>query len=136
MLDISQCPSECLPVALVYLQRVLARPKCSITCNNVHRLFGVAMMLASKWLEDQTLCTRDWATVTCLPEKTLVKAEREFLSLLQFNVYCDRDEYLRFVEEGRRVLASPPPSTSGEQTKAPAEVAAEHAAQELAAVSV
>lgn len=107
VLDVSQCPSECLPVALVYLRRILQRPRCSITCNNVHRLFAVAIMLASKWLEDQTLCTRDWGVVTALTEKTLVKAEREFLQLLQWNIYCDRDEYLQFVASGRKQLASP-----------------------------
>lgn len=48
VLDRSNCPSECLPVALCYLQRVLEQPGCVMTSNNLHSLFIAAFMMASK----------------------------------------------------------------------------------------
>lgn len=104
LLDTSYCPRQCLLVALIYVERILARPRCLLTGNNVHRLFAVSLMLASKFLEDQTLGMRDWSRVTLLSEAKLRKAEREFLHLLQWQVYCDEADYARMMSLGADAL--------------------------------
>jgi len=97
----ADCPNECVPVAMLYLHRILSRPNTLLTSNNVHRLFVVCMMLASKWLEDATLRTRDWARISGFPEAMLVRMEREFLRILQFDLYVNDEEYLAFVAQGK-----------------------------------
>ena len=101
LLDMSECPSECMPVALAYLRTISVNAAHVITRENVCLLFSVALVLASKWLEDITLCISSWERITSYDRSVLIATERDMLAALQWQVYVNEEEYLNFVKFGR-----------------------------------
>ncbi|KAI9504101.1 hypothetical protein BX070DRAFT_190463, partial [Coemansia spiralis] len=58
-----------------------------------YRVFVVALMLASKYLEDNTFTTQTWSEVSHLPAKELTIMQREFLLALDHRLHVPEPEY-------------------------------------------
>ncbi|KAI7834728.1 hypothetical protein BX661DRAFT_139397, partial [Kickxella alabastrina] len=58
-----------------------------------YRMFVVALMLASKYLEDNTFTTQTWSEVSHLPAKELTIMQREFLTALDHRLHVPESEY-------------------------------------------
>jgi hypothetical protein len=55
LLSKSHCPNECVPLAIRYLRRLAAVSKTHLLRDNICVTFTTALILASKWLEDNGL---------------------------------------------------------------------------------
>ncbi|RKP38476.1 hypothetical protein BJ085DRAFT_36827 [Dimargaris cristalligena] len=68
------------------------------------RVFTVALMLASKFLEDNTFTTKTWAEVSGLPFKELHRIQVEFLNTLNHNLYVSGVEYFDWLHSLSRLV--------------------------------
>jgi hypothetical protein len=85
----TQLPPTALSLALYYiLQLKKLSPKPIVgNANSEYRVFSVALMLANKFLDDNTYTNQTWAEVTHLPLKEISTMEIEFLSNLQYRLF-------------------------------------------------
>lgn len=55
----------------------------------IYRLLTIALVLGSKFLDDNTFQNKSWAEVSGIEVKTLNLLETEWLSAVKFNLHCD-----------------------------------------------
>ncbi|EDQ86648.1 uncharacterized protein MONBRDRAFT_33719 [Monosiga brevicollis MX1] len=88
------CSRECTVLALVYGQRLLQRyPSLVIDSRNVHRIFLIAIMLASKLIDDRYCRNTYYAAVGGLTVADLNRLEMEFCFLMGFDLCVSLDEF-------------------------------------------
>lgn len=88
-------------VGLYYLARIRRKfPSLSITTTNASRLLLVAWSSAAKYLEDRSyrFKNKHWVAFGggWLSLEKFNKMEMEFISLLEYNLSIDQDEFNRF----------------------------------------
>lgn len=87
-----------LLLALKYIHRLrLAYPGVCPTSGSEYRLFSVAMILANKYLEDRTFTNKTWASLTAMPISEVNIMEREFLTILDFNLGVNEVEFSSWI---------------------------------------
>lgn len=92
----TQCSPSAFITMLIYLDRIAQRSEClRITPFNLHRLLVTALMLASKFLDDQCFSTLHYAKVGCIPTaREMNRLEAQFLRFVDFRLSVPVDEYL------------------------------------------
>ncbi|KAJ2368711.1 hypothetical protein H4S01_001439 [Coemansia sp. RSA 2610] len=81
-------------LALLYVQKFKQRfPGLNGGCGSEYRMFVVALMLGSKFLEDNTFTTQTWSEVSHLPARELAIMQREFLLALDHRLHVTDTEY-------------------------------------------
>lgn len=90
----------CFAVGLIYLERIKKRdPGVCLTPSNFQRLFLVAVMTASKFLDDFYYSNKHWAEVGGIQTGELNRLELEFLFRIGFSLHMQRSEYDWYAEE-------------------------------------
>ena len=88
-------------LALIYVERFKQRlpPRSSGDHDTPHRLFYVALMLASKYLYDQTLTNRAWSKISVIfGVEELNMMELDFLSLIKYDLFVDKAMFDDFLD--------------------------------------
>ncbi|KAJ1841250.1 hypothetical protein LPJ73_006174 [Coemansia sp. RSA 2703] len=67
-------------------------------------MFVVALMLASKYLEDNTFTTQTWSEVSHLPAKELTIMQREFLMALEHRLHVPGTEYTAWLAQVQTIV--------------------------------
>jgi hypothetical protein len=96
----SQIPRETPLVATLYLDRVRRRqPALTYTRYNIYRNFLVALIVASKVMEDNTYRMGDWQMIARehYPSALICRMELEFLSLLGFDLVVSVPELIALI---------------------------------------
>jgi len=104
----------CAIAALIYLDRFqLRHPNLPLTSKTLQRLLLVALMTATKYLEDQTCLNSRWAEIGGIPLRELNQLELEFLFALDFDLALPSAEYSRcaaaLLSSSAAAAAAPPP---------------------------
>lgn len=87
-----------LLLALKYIHKLrTAYPTVSPTAGAEYRLFSVAMILANKYLDDKTFTNKTWATLTAMSINEVNIMEREFLSILNFDLTVNEREFVGWI---------------------------------------
>eukprot|EP00287_Rhodomonas_sp_CCMP768_P016551 CAMPEP_0196759092 /NCGR_PEP_ID=MMETSP1091-20130531/104525_1 /TAXON_ID=302021 /ORGANISM="Rhodomonas sp., Strain CCMP768" /LENGTH=267 /DNA_ID=CAMNT_0042107933 /DNA_START=20 /DNA_END=820 /DNA_ORIENTATION=+ len=95
----SQCSTSCLVVACIYLQRLKDKnPKTYMTGTTFQKLFGVAAMVASKFLDEIACSNKHWAEIVGITMKQMNALEVEFLFRLSFELNVTREDYDFFAD--------------------------------------
>ncbi|KAJ1935047.1 hypothetical protein FBU59_005505 [Linderina macrospora] len=76
-----------------------------------YRVFVVALMLASKYLEDNTFTTQTWSEVSNLPAKELTIMQREFLVALEHRLHVPENEYNAWITQLQTIVFAAPNMT-------------------------
>jgi hypothetical protein len=90
-----------LVTSFFYLYRLKQfHPRCQGSQGSGHRLFMAATILASKYMCDDTFDNTAWATVSSGIFKLdeINSMEKEFLEILNFNLFIRSEEWLQFYE--------------------------------------
>ena len=100
---IASCHANVVAVllALIYLERFKQRLPASSTGahDTPHRLFFVALMLASKFLHDHTLTNRAWSKLSGLfSVDETNKMELDFLGVVQYRLYVEKRAFDEFLD--------------------------------------
>lgn len=64
-----------------------------------YRTFTVALMLANKFLDDNTYTNKTWSEVTNIPVSEINTMEMEFLSSLDYELYVSERQYFEWVRK-------------------------------------
>jgi len=98
--DVERLDPECAIMALAYIERVRELSDLTLDSTNWRRVMLAAVILASKVWEDQSVYNVDFTPVfDNLSVPDLNKLEREFLTLLQYNVTLNRSSYAKYYFE-------------------------------------
>lgn len=85
VLQQSQLTPTALSLALYYIYRLKSKP-ISAHANSEYRVFTTALVLANKFLDDNTYTNVTWAKMTKLPLAEISVMEIEFLKCLQYRL--------------------------------------------------
>ncbi|KAA8893746.1 hypothetical protein FN846DRAFT_787518 [Sphaerosporella brunnea] len=92
ILSSTRLPSSTILLGLVYLRERMQSPPMSTMPrqdNNVYRLLTIALLLASKFLDDNTFQNKSWSEVTSIPVQELNALEKEWLKDMRWNLHVD-----------------------------------------------
>ncbi|CAL6042240.1 Cyclin_fold protein [Hexamita inflata] len=106
-----------LDYAVIYIKRLIVDNKIIFDETNWYRIVMIALVVASKMIDDIVLATQDYILCICGMNKDLLyELEKEFIELLQFNLFVDNhmlqiesinqpsvNEELQFVPDFRMV---------------------------------
>lgn len=91
VLSATRLPSATILLSLHYLNDRVANMPNSIVPgeNQVYRLLAVALILGSKFLDDNTFINRSWSDVTAIKVTELNLMEMQWLQLISFELHVD-----------------------------------------------
>jgi len=88
------CSNECYVLALVYINRITkAEPTMAVCSLNVHRLVFFALLLATKFHDDERYSNRYYAKVGGLAIEEVNFLELEFFKMLDWKAFVEPKEY-------------------------------------------
>jgi hypothetical protein len=94
ILSSTRLPCATILLGLVYLrERMQAAPMCTMPREdvNVYRMLTIALLLASKFLDDNTFQNKSWSEVTSIPVQELNALEKDWLKDMRWNLHVDSD---------------------------------------------
>ncbi|KAK8192628.1 cyclin-like protein [Zalaria obscura] len=91
VLSATRLPSATILLSLHYLTvRMKDHPRSvGSSENQIYRLLAVALILGSKFLDDNTFINRSWSDVSGIKVSELNVLEIEWLSLIRYDLHCD-----------------------------------------------
>lgn len=91
VLSATRLPSATILLSLHYLNDRLAKHPGSVQPgeNQIYRLLAVALILGSKFLDDNTFINRSWSDVTAIKVMELNMLEMKWLGLIQYRLHID-----------------------------------------------
>ncbi|KAI8990912.1 hypothetical protein BDF20DRAFT_966743, partial [Mycotypha africana] len=97
VLTATQLSESVILLSLKYIAMLLQNnPTIQGAEGSEYRLFTVALMLANKFLDDNTFTNKTWSEVTGMKVVDLNIMELEFLDVLRFRLTIKHDEYDRW----------------------------------------
>ena len=80
-------------IALMYIDRLSDISSILLTPFNVHRILFVSILLAIKYNEDIYFGFDFYAKIAGMPISDLKKMERDFVYLIKFKLFIDKEEF-------------------------------------------
>ncbi|CDS09411.1 hypothetical protein LRAMOSA10771 [Lichtheimia ramosa] len=100
VLKATQISSACVLLSLYYIHRLRsAYPAIHASIGSEVRLFTTALILANKFLDDNTFTNKTWSDVSGIPVRELNIMEVEFLSALNYNIYISHHKYFAWANQ-------------------------------------
>ncbi|KAF7723554.1 hypothetical protein EC973_001843 [Apophysomyces ossiformis] len=100
ILKATQISCACIVLALYYIHRLRsAYPAIRASTGSEVRLFTTALVLANKYLDDNTFTNKTWSDVSSIPVNELNIMEMEFLSALQYNIHIPDQQFFIWVSQ-------------------------------------
>ncbi|KAI9304967.1 cyclin-domain-containing protein [Cunninghamella echinulata] len=82
----TQISCGCILLALYYLQQLKQANNTSLLKSESH-MFTISLMLANKFLDDNTFTNKTWSEVSGIPITELNLLEMQYLSALNYQIY-------------------------------------------------
>ena len=99
VMDKMQLTTECIVIALIYLEKVMLTGKIEIRDLNWKPLVFTATLLASKFWEDIIWYNVDFVeNLQMFSLRSINRLESEFLSLCDYNIYVSAEAYAQYEE--------------------------------------
>ncbi|OAD81343.1 cyclin, partial [Phycomyces blakesleeanus NRRL 1555(-)] len=94
LIKATQISCACIVLALYYVNRLReAYPFVQGSIGSEVRLFTTALVLANKYLDDNTFTNKTWADVSHIPVHELNIMEVEFLSALNYRIHVPHQQF-------------------------------------------
>ncbi|PVZ99994.1 hypothetical protein BB558_003982 [Smittium angustum] len=94
ILNSTRVSQSVINLALLYMSRLKKSQKnISPKTGSEFSIITVSLMLASKFLEDNTFTSKTWSKVSSIPLNKLLLMQSEFLEALNYRLYVDPPEY-------------------------------------------
>lgn len=122
ILSSTRLPSSTILLGMVYLRQRLDVDESNGQAvrrgqDHVYRFLTIALLLASKFLDDNTFQNKSWSEVTSLPVAEINALEKDWLAVISWKLHVDVDgtgpfsvykNYWNSWKEGRSVKAAQP----------------------------
>ncbi|CAO3624786.1 unnamed protein product, partial [Mucor fragilis] len=96
----TQISSPCILVALLYIYKLrFAYPSIRGSMGSEIRLFTTALILANKFLDDNTFTNKTWSEVSSVPLNELNIMEMEFLSALHYKTCIHQAQFFSWTAQ-------------------------------------
>lgn len=82
--------------SLIYIDRLCSNGTIYLSKYNIHRILFTSILLALKYNEDEMYTLDYYASIAGVSKKELSKLEAEFLSIINFNLCVNGDEYTKY----------------------------------------
>ncbi|KAF7725106.1 hypothetical protein EC973_000432 [Apophysomyces ossiformis] len=106
ILKATQISSTCVVLALYYIYRLRSTyPSIQGSMGSEVRLFTTALVLANKFLDDNTFTNKTWSDVSSIPVHELNIMEVEFLSALNYRIYVRQGPFFAWVMQCQQWLS-------------------------------
>lgn len=108
VLSATRLPSATILLSFDYLSMRMRKQQRNVASYNEHNLYRMlttALILGSKFLDDNTFINRSWSEVSTIPVAVLNYMEREWLQDMIFELHRDPNEPHGFESFRRRWLA-------------------------------
>ncbi|KAI5777835.1 hypothetical protein EDC01DRAFT_623557 [Geopyxis carbonaria] len=90
ILSSTRLPSSTILLGLVYLRERVQMPHMiGLRMEHVYRLLTICLLLASKFLDDNTFQNKSWSEVTNIPVGELNELEKDWLKDIKWNLHVD-----------------------------------------------
>ncbi|KAI8988887.1 cyclin-domain-containing protein [Pilobolus umbonatus] len=100
ILKATQISCACIILALYYVQRLRSEyPSIRASSGSEVRLFTTALVLANKYLDDNTFTNKTWSDVSGIPVTELNIMEMEFLSALNYNIHIPHTQFFQWTTQ-------------------------------------
>lgn len=100
MIKSTQISSPCILVALLYIYKLrFAYPSIRGSMGSEIRLFTTALILANKFLDDNTFTNKTWSEVSSVPLNELNIMEMEFLSALHYKTCIHQVQFFSWAAQ-------------------------------------
>ncbi|KAI8888398.1 hypothetical protein K501DRAFT_240775 [Backusella circina FSU 941] len=97
ILKATQISCTCIILALYYIQQLrTAYPSIRASIGSEVRLFTTALVLANKYLDDNTFTNKTWSEVSSIPVTELNIMEMEFLSALNYSIHIPHHKFFQW----------------------------------------
>jgi hypothetical protein len=107
MLSATSLPHSVVCVALLYIHRLKTlRPRLQGQEGSEFRLLVCALMLAMKFLVDNTYSNKTWAKLANIPLREINLTEMEFVTQIKYNLAVTPAQFYRWQDEVNRAMAS------------------------------
>ncbi|CAG8596004.1 11965_t:CDS:2 [Ambispora gerdemannii] len=95
----TQVSHSVILLSLLYISRMKSNnPAIQGHPGSEYRTFTVALMLANKFLDDNTYTNKTWSEVTNISVREINIMEIEFLGSLNFSLYVSEDQYFDWLQ--------------------------------------
>ncbi|KAG2229115.1 hypothetical protein BDF21DRAFT_416549 [Thamnidium elegans] len=116
VLKSTQISTSCILLSLYYIYKLrLAYPSIRASIGSEVRLFTTSLVLANKYLDDNTFANKTWSQVSSIPISELNIMEMEFLSALNFTIHISQTQFYDWIykcQQWWNLLSSIPTMTS------------------------
>jgi len=100
--SIAEFSAECLVISLLYIERIRSLTGLQLRLRNWQPLLLAAMIVAQKVWDDKSLLNVDFSTICpSYSVKDINNLEKQFLELIQYNVYISSSLYASYYFELR-----------------------------------
>ncbi|KAI9509873.1 cyclin-domain-containing protein [Russula earlei] len=98
LLQTTQLSQSVIVLSLHYVFRLKERNSGTVAHpGSEFRVAVAALMMANKFVDDNTYTNKTWSEVSGIELNEINKMEREFLAGIDFNLYVDKETYVRWV---------------------------------------
>ncbi|KAI0307452.1 cyclin-domain-containing protein [Multifurca ochricompacta] len=98
LLQTTQLSQSVIVLSLHYVYRLKERNSGTVAHpGSEFRVTVAALMMANKFVDDNTYTNKTWSEVSGIDLSEINKMEREFLAGIDFNLYVDKETYVRWV---------------------------------------
>lgn len=98
VLKSTQISTSCILLSLYYIYKLrLAYPSIRASIGSEVRLFTTSLVLANKYLDDNTFANKTWSQVSSIPIRELNIMEMEFLSALNFTIHISQTQFYDWI---------------------------------------
>jgi len=100
VLSFSPCSNSCFIIALIYIDRIIQNnPKFVLNSLSVHRMLITSVMVATKFIDDETFNNLYYAKVGGLQVSELNKREQAYLTHIDFALPIAPTVFAKYHEE-------------------------------------
>ena len=92
----TEAEDNTLIIALMYIDRLSQISSIILTPYNIHRILFVSVLLAIKYNEDVCFGFDFYAKIAGVPIKELKKMESDFVYLIKFKFYINKEEFEKY----------------------------------------
>ena len=104
--SITKVEDNTLILSLIYIDKICEKTSIILSEYNMHKILFTSILVAIKFNEDLYYKNKDYAKVAGVSTKELNKMEREFLRLIKFETYVNKqifDKYKKYVSKINRM---------------------------------
>ena len=100
--NFSEAEDNTFILALIYIDKICEIAPIILSEHNIHRILFISILVAIKYNEDVYFDNKYYAKIAGVPSKELKKMESEYLKLIKFELYVNKnvfDKYKNYISK-------------------------------------